>query len=80
MSCGGLTVLSTDCRPMLDYARRLSGSLGCRFFDHPSRGGPLAEQIVRHEAHFAVVTDGNAETCSVVDESGKIRGIFTKDI
>jgi len=63
-------VLSTDCRPLIDYVRRLSRSLECRFFDHALGSEPLAEQIIRHEAHFAVVIDGNGETCGAVDETG----------
>lgn len=63
-------VLNTDCRPPLDYVRRLSRSLECHFFHHTSGSGPLAERIGHHEAHFGVAIDGNGETCGVVDESG----------
>ena len=66
-------VLESSCGPLVEYSKKLTGSVACRIIECRSANAPerLSERIVAEGAHFGVAVGSDGETCRLYDEQGR---------
>jgi len=64
-------VLDSASAPLISYLNALTEPTACQAMVAAGEGGGVSNQIERHSAHFGFLTDGDGETCTVLDERGR---------
>jgi len=66
-------VLESSCGPLVEYLKKLTGSVACRIIECRSANAPgrISERTVAEGAHFGVAVGSDGETCRLYDEQGR---------